>query len=147
MFGLPLEVISMAGSTILGGVMKMMGQAQADKAEQQKLLMERHTAAQASIDSARQYQNPNAAWIRRFIVVTLLMLVAFILIAPAIFSLPTNVPTEVTTGPTFLWGLLDFQETYTEWVKLDGIVTPDWLKFAMLDIIAFYFGTSAVARK
>lgn len=141
MFGIPLEVLSMGGSTILGGVMKMMGQAQADKAEQQKMMLERHQAAEASIDAARKYQNPNAAWIRRFIVVMLLSFVAFILVAPVVMNVPTNVPVEVTEGWLF------WQETVTKYVKLDGMVVPEWLKFAILDIIAFYFGTSAVARR
>lgn len=144
MFGLPLEVLSMAGATVLGGVMKMWGQAQADKAEQQKMLMERHTASEESTKNAREYQNPNAAWIRRFIVVMLLCFVAFILVAP-ILGLPTSVPQEVNNGWSFLF--FDYVDTYTEWVTLEGIVTPEWLKYAILDIIAFYFGTSAVARK
>lgn len=135
----------MAGATVLGGIMKMMGQAQADKAAQNKMLMERYQAAEDSRSSAREMMNPNAAWIRRFIVVTLLGLVAFILVAPAVFNMPTNVPQEVSNGWSFLF--FDYVDTYTEWVKLEGIVTPDWLKFAMLDIIAFYFGTSAVARR
>ena len=144
MLGLPLEVLSMAGSTILGGAMKMMGQAQADKAESQRLLLERHTKAQESTDSARAYQNPSAAWIRRFIVIMLLCFVAFILIAPML-GFPTNVPQEVNEGWSFLF--FDFVDTRIEWVTLEGIVTPDWLKFAILDIISFYFGTAAVARK
>ena len=40
MFGLPIEAVSMLGSTALGGVMKMWAQAQADKAEQHKMMMD-----------------------------------------------------------------------------------------------------------
>lgn len=144
MFGMPLEVISMAGSTILGGVMKFWGQSQADKAEQQRLLLQRNKAAQENVESARNYSNPNAAWIRRFIVIMLLGFVGFILIAP-VLGLSTNVPQEVTKGFKFLF--FDFTKTETVWTKLEGIVTPDWLKFAILDIISFYFGTAAVSRK
>ena len=144
MFGLPIEVLSMAGSTVLGGVMKMWGQAQADRAEQQKQLLARHTQAEETRENARNMQNPNAAWIRRFIVIMLLCFVGFILVAP-ILGFPTNVPQEVNKGWSFLF--FDYVDTYTEWVTLDGIVTPEWLKYAILDIIAFYFGTSAVARK
>lgn len=145
MFGLPLEVISMAGSSLLGGVMKMWGQAQADKAEQQRMLMQRHEHIEKNIDSARKMQNPNAAWIRRFIVVMLLGFVGFILIAPVFFGVQINVPIEVQEGFQFLFW--DNTTTSTEYLTLDGLVVPEWLKFAILDIIAFYFGTSAVARK
>ena len=144
MTGIPLEVLSMAGSTVLGGVMKLMGQAQADKAEAHKMMLEKHVQAQASVDSARSYNNPNSAWIRRFIVIMLLGFVGFILISP-IFGFPTNVPEVVEEGWSFLF--FEFVDTKTQWTTLDGIVTPDWLKFAMLDIIAFYFGTSSVARR
>ena len=41
--GFPLELITMLGSTLLGGVMSFMGQAMKNKAEQQKMLMERAT--------------------------------------------------------------------------------------------------------
>ena len=134
----------MAGSTILGGAMKFIGQAQQDKAEQQKMLMAKFDASQQSIQAARQMVNPNAAWIRRFIVIMLLAFVGFILVAP-VAGLKTNVPQEVTDGFKFLF--FDFTTTRTEWKTLDGIVTPEWLKFAILDIISFYFGTAAVQRQ
>jgi len=38
MFGLPLELITMLFSTVLGGVMSMWGQNTKNKAEQQKLM-------------------------------------------------------------------------------------------------------------
>ena len=59
MFGLPVEAISMLGSTALGGVMKMWAQSQADKAEQHKMMMGYNKSIQEGVDSARNYQNPN----------------------------------------------------------------------------------------
>jgi len=141
MFGIPLEVISMAGATVLGAVLKLWGQAQADKAEQHKMLLENRESIDNSKDrAAARANNPAGAWIRRFIVVTLMSFVGFILLAPMLGQ-PTNVATEVTTG--WLW----WEETKTVWTQLNGVVTPEWLKYAMLDIISLYFGTSAVARR
>ena len=141
MFGLPLEVISMGFSTVMGAILKLWGQAQADRAEQHRMLLEKAKAADESMNLAALRDNtPGGVWIRRFIVVTLMCFVGLILLAPFLGQ-PTNVPIEVTEG-WWLWS-----ETVTQYVKLEGMVTPDWLKYAMLDIIAFYFGTSAVARR
>ena len=93
------------------------------------------------MDLASARDGSNGVWIRRFIVVALLMFVGFILVAPVLFGVSTNVPVEVTEG-WFLW-----KETFTEYIKLDGMVVPDWLRFAILDIISFYFGVSAVSRQ
>jgi hypothetical protein len=40
MFGLPLELITMLFSTVLGGVMSVIGQNQKNKMEQQKMMLQ-----------------------------------------------------------------------------------------------------------
>jgi uncharacterized membrane protein YfcA len=57
----------------------------------------------------------------------------------------TNVPIEVTSGFKFLF--LDFTNTATEYLQLDGFVTPEWLPVAIMNIIGFYFGSAAMQRK
>ena len=144
MFGLPVEAISMLGSTAMGGIMKMWGQAQADKAEQHKMLIQSNLQVEKGINNARQMQNPNAAWIRRFIVVfSLLAGVGIVFIAP-IMGIATNVPIEITEGFKFLF--IDTTTTVTEYIKLEGFVTPEWLPVAIMNIIGFYFGSAAMKR-
>lgn len=145
MFGLPVEAISMIGSTALGGVMKMWGQAQADKAEQFKQMMARNGQIEEGVNNARQMQNPNAAWIRRFIVVMALLGGLGIVFLAPMLGQPTNVPVEVTSGFKFLF--LDFTNTVTEYIQLEGFVTPEWLPVAIMNIIGFYFGSAAMQRK
>lgn len=145
MFGLPMEVISMIFSTIMGAWMKMKAQDQADKAEQQKMLLEMNKAQEASIAHARKYDNPSAAWTRRFIVICLMVFAGIILIAPILFGHGTNVLTETTHGWKFLF--LDSLWTEMEWKELAGVVTPDWLPYAIMNILGFYFGTSAASRR
>lgn len=145
MFGLPVEAISMIGSTALGGLMKMWGQAQADKAEQFKQMMARNGQIEEGVNNARQMQNPNAAWIRRFIVVvSLLGGLGIVFLAP-ILGHSTFVPVEVNEGFKFLF--LDFSNTVTKYIEMQGFVTPDWLPFAITNIIGFYFGSAAMQRK
>jgi len=145
LFGLPIEAISMIGSTILGGVMKMMGQAQQDRAEQWKQMMAQNKQAEQYVESARQYHNPNAAWIRRFIVILAMTGgLGIVFLAPAMDTV-TNVPVQVTEG--FKFWLFDFTTTVTKYVPLKGFVTPEWLPAAIMNIIGFYFGSAAVQRR
>tara|TARA_B110000902_G_scaffold147979_1_gene170611 strand:- start:179 stop:613 length:435 start_codon:yes stop_codon:yes gene_type:complete len=144
MFGLPIEVITMLLSVIGGAVMKMWSQSQADKAEQQQMLMSQFSAGQDSVNSARAYQNPNAQWIRRFLVVCFMGMAVFILLAP-VLGLPTVVPVEVTSGFKILF--FDFTNTITEWKSLEGMVTPEWLPHAIMAVVGMYFRQSIAARK
>ena len=146
MFGLPVEAISMLGSTALGGVMKMWSQSQADKAEQHKMMLQANQQVQEGIDSARAYQNPNAAWIRRFIVVTAMLAGIGIVFMAPLLNQVTNIPIEVTHGSKFLFGIFDSTHTVTEYLTLEGWVTPEWLPVSIMNIIGFYFGSAAMTR-
>jgi uncharacterized membrane protein YfcA len=145
MFGLPIEAISMVGSTVLGGVMKMWGQAQQDKAEQFKQMMARNGQIEEGVNNARAMQNPNAAWVRRFIVIMAMCGGLGIVFLAPLLGQPTNVPVEVTSGFKFLF--LDFSNTVTEYIQLEGFVTPEWLPLALTNVIGFYFGSAAMQRR
>ena len=144
MFGLPMEVITLLLSVLGGAVMKMWSQSQKDKADQQKQLMSQFSASQDSLEAARAYDTPNAQWIRRFLVVCFMGMAGFILMAP-IMGLPTVVPVEVTTGFKLLF--LDFTNTATQWITLEGMVTPEWLPHGIMSVVVMYFGQSIVSRK
>ena len=145
MFGLPIEAVSMVGSTVLGGVMKMWGQAQQDKADQFKMMMARNKQVEEGVNNARAMQNPNAAWVRRFIVIMAMCGGLGIVFLAPLLGQPTNVPVEVTSGFKFLF--LDFTNTVTEYIQLEGFVTPEWLPLALTNVIGFYFGSAAMQRK
>jgi len=144
MFGLPIEAITMLLSVVGGAVMKMWSQAQSDKADQQKALLERFSSSEDSVANARAYQNPNAQWIRRFLVISFMGMAMFILLAP-LLGQNTVVPVEVTSGFKFLF--LDFTNTVTQWVTLKGMVTPEWLPHAIMAVVGLYFGQSITSRK
>jgi uncharacterized membrane protein YfcA len=145
MFGLPIEAVSMVGSTVLGGVMKMWGQAQQDKADQFKMMIARNKQVEEGVNNARAMQNPNAAWVRRFIVIMAMLGGLGIVFLAPLLGQPTNVPVEVTSGFKFLF--LDFTNTATEYLQLEGFVTPEWLPLALTNVIGFYFGSAAMQRK
>ena len=68
MFGLPIEAVSMLGSTILGGVMKIWSQKTADKAAEQRLILSKNLQINASIDNAALRDNTDGGnYFRRLI--------------------------------------------------------------------------------
>lgn len=136
MLGLPLELITMLISTIGGAYIRMKSDSQADIAAERQ-------AHAGSINIARAYQNPNASWMRRVITIAFLGMAYIILLAP-LLDMPTVVPVEVTEGFKFLF--FDFTTTVTEYVTLEGMVTPDYLPHSIMAIVGFYFGNSMAKR-
>ena len=107
MFGLPLEVITMLGSTIGGAVMRVWSQSKADKAEQWKMALE----------AGRETELGES----------------------------TQVPIISTEGFKLLF--LDFTHEVTEYIQLEGLVTPEWLSHSIMAVVGLYFGSSITSRK
>jgi len=136
MFGLPVEMITMFASTLGSGFLRMYADSRADLAAERK-------ARAGMIQEARNYQNSNASWTRRFITMSFIGMAFVILLAP-LFNLPTVVPVEVTEGFKILF--LDFTSTVTEYRTLEGMVTPEYLPHAIMAVVGFYFGNSITKR-
>ena len=131
-----MEVITMLISTVGGAYIRMKTDSQADLAAER-------LARAGAVQSAREFQNPSANWMRRFITMSFIGMAFIILLAP-LFNLPTVVPVEVTTGFKFLF--LDFTDTVTKYITLEGMVTPEYLPFTIMSIVGFYFGNSMAKR-
>ena len=132
MFGLPMEIITMLISTLGSAYIRMKSDSQQDLAN------ERNFRA-GQMAAVREFQSPNTSWMRKAITLSFLGMAYFILFAP-FFNLPTVVPIEVTTG------LLFWKETVTEYITLEGMVTPEWLPHAIMSVVGFYFGNSMAKR-
>ena len=68
--GIPFEIITMLGSTILGGLMSMWSQSIKAKQAQQAMLMERAKFQAKTVKDAREYENAGFQWTRRIIALT-----------------------------------------------------------------------------
>ncbi len=136
MFGFPLEVITMILSTIGGAYIRM-------KSDTKKDLAEERAYRADTVKAAREFKNPSANWTRRFITISFIGMSFIILMAP-FFGLATVVPVEITEGFKFLF--FDFTTTVTEYVTLEGMVTPEYLPYTIMSIIGFYFGNSMARR-
>jgi len=151
---IPIELITMAGGAAMGGLFKFMDQAQKNRAEQQKLLLERNKqeaelknadreSATASADAAakRVGNDPFAKMTRRIFVLSMLAMGAWAMTG-ALTGLDIVMPVEVEKGFNFL-GLIDTKQTVTEFVRLENaIVHFEWLKISILAAGSFYLGKS-----
>ena len=87
MFGLPVEMITMLGSSVLGGVMTVWGQSIKAKQAEQKMLLARGKFQMESIEKARQYDNKGFQWTRRIIALTaVFFIIAFPKLVPVFFD-------------------------------------------------------------
>ena len=67
---MPFEMITMLGSTVLGGVMTIWSQSIKAKQAEQKMLLARADKQAEIFKEAREYENPGFQWTRRIIALT-----------------------------------------------------------------------------
>ena len=70
---MPFEMITMLGSTVLGGVMSIWSQSIKAKQAEQKMLLQRAEAQTEAIKEARDYENAGLQWIRRLRALTAIL--------------------------------------------------------------------------
>ncbi len=68
--GIPFEMITMLGSTVLGGVMSIWSQKIKAKQDEQKMLLQRAEVQTASFKEAREHKDVGFQWTRRIIALT-----------------------------------------------------------------------------
>ena len=144
MFGIPLEVVTMLGSTVGGAVMRIWSQSNADKAEQWKMALEAGRENELSRSAAREWSTPHANWTRKFLVVSFMAMAMFLILAP-LLGQTSQVPIVSTEGFKLLF--LDFTHEVTEYIQLEGVVTPEWLSHAIMAVVGLYFGSSISSRR
>ena len=144
MFGIPMEVVTMLGSTVGGAVMRIWSQSNADKAEQWKMALEAGRENELSISAARELSTPHANLTRKFLVVSFMAMAMFLILAP-LLGQTSQVPVISTEGFKILF--LDFTHEVTEYIELEGVVTPEWLSHAIMAVVGLYFGSSISSRR
>ena len=135
MFGLPLELITMLFSTVLGGVMSIWGQSNKNKAEQQQLLI-------GATNTAREYgsKDKHFAWTRR--IIALSAVVSIIVLPKLVAVWYPEVPvfvgyTEVQGG---FWNFLFGPESQIVWQSAQGFVITPLDTHIVSAIVGLYFG-------
>ena len=140
--GLPVEMITMLGSSILGGFMSIWGQSIKAKQEEQKMLLARADNQMKHIESARTYDNKGFQWTRRIIALTaVFFIIAWPKIVPVFFDTSVFLTwTEFTRGFLFL---IDKKEILLDREFLGLVITP-LDTHLMSAIVGLYFGGSLV---
>ena len=144
MFGLPVEMITMLGSSVLGGVMTVWGQSIKAKQEEQKLLIARADAQMAHIEKARTYENKGFQWTRRIIALTaVFFIIVWPKIVPVMFDTSVFLTwTELSRGFFFL---IEQKELLVDREYAGVVITP-MDTHLMSAIVGFYFGGRLVKK-
>ena len=142
--GIPFEIITMLGSTLLGGLMSLWSQSIKAKQAQQAMLMERAKFQQKAVQSAREYENAGFQWTRRIIALTAIFAIVVLPKVVAVFYPEIS----VTVGYTeFRPGFLFFSEKEVlKWRALQGLVITPLDTNLVGAIVGMYFGGSLVKR-
>lgn len=119
------ELLTMGVSTVLGFVLKYLSNQQQDTYT--LLKADRESRAEASTRS-------DGVWVRRFIVLIMMFVFAFIVVGPAF------VPGLQTIIVEQGW-------LFTTTTEVKGIMYDATTKEILLSIIGYYFGTSAASRR
>jgi len=143
---MPFEMITMLGSTVLGGIMSIWSQNIKAKQAQQKMLLERAEVQTAAFKDAREYENTGFQWTRRIIALTAIFA---IIVLPKILPL-ISPDAHVIVGYTE-WkpGFLFFEgKDVMQWVPMasKGIVITPLDTNLVSAIIGLYFGGSLVKK-
>ena len=143
MFGLPLELITMLGSTVLGGVMSVWGQSIKAKEAQQKMLMERASFNAKQVAMARDAgkNDKHFAWTRRLIALSSVFAIIVLPKLVAVFYLEVSVIvgyTEIQAG--FLDFIFGPGEEMVKWKYAEGFVITPLDTHIVSAIVGLYFG-------
>ena len=144
MGGLPVEMITMLGSSLLGGFMSIWGQSIKAKQAEQKMLLARGKFQMAEIDKARKYENTGFQWTRRIIALSAVF---------AIIVWPKMVPVFFDTSVWLTWTefsrgflfLIEKKETVMD-KEFFGVVITPLDTHLMSAIVGLYFGGSLVKK-
>jgi len=142
--GLPVEMLTMLGSSLLGGLMSIWGQSIKAKQEEQKMLLERANFQMKAVESARTYENKGFQFTRRIIALTaVFFIIAWPKLVPVLFDTPVILTwTEFTQGFLFL---IEKKEVLMDKSFLGLVITP-LDTHLMSAIVGLYFGGSIVKK-
>tara|TARA_R100000231_G_scaffold107462_1_gene79503 strand:- start:62 stop:493 length:432 start_codon:yes stop_codon:yes gene_type:complete len=143
---MPFEMITMLGSTVLGGVMSIWSQSIKAKQSEQKMLLARANKQAEIFKEAREYDNPGFQWTRRIIA---LSAVLAIVVFPKLLPLIDPEANIIVGYLEFKPGFLFFEgKEILKWEVMSarGLVLTPLDTNLVSAIIGLYFGGSLVKK-
>ena len=142
---IPMELLSMLASTVLGGVMSIMAQKGQAEAEKQKMLMQRAGFAAKQTDKARDVKDAHTKHTRRWIA---LMCVFSIIVVPIVAPIFTdvNVAYQIVTEMESGWWIFGstYETSYFE--QGNTVFITNLQSHTIFSIIGLYFGGSLTRK-
>ena len=143
--GFPFEIITMLGSTILGGVMSIWADSRKAKAEEQQLLITRGKFQLQAVEAARNVKDKGFQWTRRIIALTAVFSIVVLPKLVAVFAPDVLVTVGYTEfKPGFLFFTKDVE--IFKWITFEGLVITQLDTNLVSAIIGMYFGGSLVKK-
>lgn len=142
---LPLELITLFGSSLIGGFIRIWGASLHSKHQQHLMSLQALKTNAALVNSARHYENKGFQWTRRLIA---LSSVFFIMAFPKLIAvLAPEIPIYIGY-PELTKGFLFFTTSIPKihWVQLSGIVITPLDTHLLSAIIGLYFGGSLIGH-
>jgi hypothetical protein len=144
---IPLELLSMGISTLLGGIMSIMAQKSQDRASEHKMLMQRAELAASQTDKAREVKDPHTMHTRRWIAV---MIVFSVVVLPKLAPfIDPNMLIYVGYTEVISQGWWIFSSDYdmTQWKPMTGLVITPLDTHLASAVVGMYFGIAATRRR
>lgn len=143
--GFPFEIITMLGSTVLGGVMSIWADSRKAKAEEQQLLITRGKFQLQAVEAARNVKDKGFQWTRRIIALTAVFSIVVLPKLVAVFAPDVSVTVGYTEfKPGFLFFTKDVE--IFKWITFEGLVITQLDTNLVSAIIGMYFGGSLVKK-
>jgi len=142
MLGLPLELVTMLGSTVLGGVMSVWGQSIKAKQEQNKMLLQRAEFNRAAADTAREYGKTDThfAWTRRLIALSAIFAIIVLPKLVAVWYPEVSVIVGYTEVHGCLFNWIFGGDGTVQWQAARGFVITPLDTHIVSAIVGLYFG-------
>ena len=143
--GFPFEIITMLGSTVLGGVMSVWAESRKAKAEEQRLLITRGEFEMKAVKAARDTKDVGFQWTRRIIALTAVFSIIVLPKLVAVFAPDVLVTVGYTQfKPGFLFFTKDVE--IFKWITFEGLVITQLDTNLVSAIIGMHFGGSLVKK-
>ena len=142
---IPAELLTLLGSSVLGGIMQISSQALEARRRERLFTLQALNAQARIIDEARRYENRGFQWTRRAIaLIAVSFIVAFPKIIAAFFpEVTVNIGyTELENGFFFF----SSDTPRVQWVALSGLTITPLDTHLLSAIIGLYFGGSLTQR-
>jgi len=142
--GIPFEIITMLGSTLLSGFMGIWSQSIKARQDEQKMLIARAGVQIQAFKNAREYDNTKFQWTRRVIALTAVFSIILLPKLVAIYYPDILVSVGYTQfKPGFFFVP---EKEVLKWISLQGLVITPLDTNLVAAITGMYFGGSLVKR-